>query len=837
MLIKTISRIFIIILIVLFIIASVLFYGVKVDSFSNKYVNISKLYVKLNKKLVVNVDKLEITLSKQNKTNNSKDSLLNIGNYLKALKIIFSEIKIDKFVFNGDISSFHYNKESFYLDNKFLKIDMSLHSEDNNITAIVKEITLKDFNTTITGTLSNNLKTHKSKLSTKFKIFDISGELNAYRDNNMIEYEAKTDEFDGLDSIYELLKKLRIGSATLKMWLVDNIKSKQIKIESFKGKLDFKKQNFYFDEMKATGYAKNTRIYFVKDRTIYAKSKNIKLKLRKGTLYLFPYKLETSKGVAAHNTKAQIYNIFSKKIGLLLKLRANAMLSNHINKILKNFGIRLPLLQLDGNSEVALDMKMNFLPFTFDINGVILIQTAHFKLSNSIDFYTPSAKLVFKDSIINFEEMKIENQFLNFVADIKYNLKKKKMTGVLNSINSNIEVSNNSLFEISGATSPISLDLKNAVELEVQKFSLKAKFKENFFSLYIPSYKVYPYSKVLQKYDLEDTILNITSYNYQHFIFDIRNIKQSIIPNVKDVKIKANFNKHFTKLEILDEKIEIDIKDEKIELNLKDVTFNLTKLDLPNSGNSKPKPLELIAKNTSLLYKSIKLLNYNATLLKDKYLTLNAKKQNHNIFYETNRNGLKFVSNIGTSKELNTILGQDIFIGGSFSLKGYGLDENNISIEFSSSKTTLKGMVFFNNLMAFINTIPSILTMKNPDFSTKGYKLKSINAKMRYINGILYFDTINLNGNSSDILGKGEINLKTNQIKLLLQVSFLDGLSRILKNIPLAGHIILGKDKKMSIGVKVKGSLDKPIISTQTTKDILTLPFRVFRRIFEAPFN
>jgi len=45
----------------------------------------------------------------------------------------------------------------------------------------------------------------------------------------------------------------------------------------------------------------------------------------------------------------------------------------------------------------------------------------------------------------------------------------------------------------------------------------------------------------------------------------------------------------------------------------------------------------------------------------------------------------------------------------------------------------------------------------------------------------------------------------------------------------------MGKDKSITIGLKISGSLDKPVVETSAAHDILSLPLQLIKRTLESP--
>jgi hypothetical protein len=148
----------------------------------------------------------------------------------------------------------------------------------------------------------------------------------------------------------------------------------------------------------------------------------------------------------------------------------------------------------------------------------------------------------------------------------------------------------------------------------------------------------------------------------------------------------------------------------------------------------------------------------------------------------------------------------------------------------------MKDFKVYNNVMALINTLPSLAVLQDPGFSTKGYQIKSGIAKYRMIKDEkIIFDSISIKGTSSSIVGEGYIDLKKKTVNIKLAIQTAKDFGKVVGKIPVLGYILMGKDKSMTIGLKVKGSIDKPEITTSAAADVLSLPLRIIKRTLETP--
>ncbi|OQX76331.1 MAG: hypothetical protein B6D54_04150 [Epsilonproteobacteria bacterium 4484_65] len=147
----------------------------------------------------------------------------------------------------------------------------------------------------------------------------------------------------------------------------------------------------------------------------------------------------------------------------------------------------------------------------------------------------------------------------------------------------------------------------------------------------------------------------------------------------------------------------------------------------------------------------------------------------------------------------------------------------------------MSGFKAYNNTLAFMNTIPALATLQDPGFSKKGFKIKEGVVEYRMIGDKVIFDSVYIKGGSATIVGKGEVDIKKRSIKMDLAIQTARELGKFVGSLPLLGYILMGKDKSMTVGLKITGTLDKPKVQTTTAEDILTLPLHILKRTIESP--
>ncbi len=149
--------------------------------------------------------------------------------------------------------------------------------------------------------------------------------------------------------------------------------------------------------------------------------------------------------------------------------------------------------------------------------------------------------------------------------------------------------------------------------------------------------------------------------------------------------------------------------------------------------------------------------------------------------------------------------------------------------------TIIKDYLVLNNLLAFVNTIPSLASFKLPDYNGNGLKTIKAYTGFTYDEGNVSFNDISLDSKELDIKGKGYLNLNTD--KLNVDLFLKTDLGSTLAKIPVVGYILLGDDGSISTSVNMSGTSEDPEITNALAKDIISAPFNILKRTITYPFQ
>ncbi len=198
--------------------------------------------------------------------------------------------------------------------------------------------------------------------------------------------------------------------------------------------------------------------------------------------------------------------------------------------------------------------------------------------------------------------------------------------------------------------------------------------------------------------------------------------------------------------------------------------------------------------------------------------------------------------------------------GDTFHLFGYRLDDDFMSHFFNLSKfkdgsldfyiigekddfkglvkinnTTISDYVLLNNIFAFINTVPALVTFSLPSYESRGIKVLSAYAEIAFHDGNLTVSGIKVDGKELDFAGQGLLDYNTDRIDMKLSVK--TQVAENIRKIPLVGYILVGDDQSVLTTLNITGPLDDPKVENTIAKDIIITPFNILKRTFDFPVH
>jgi len=136
-------------------------------------------------------------------------------------------------------------------------------------------------------------------------------------------------------------------------------------------------------------------------------------------------------------------------------------------------------------------------------------------------------------------------------------------------------------------------------------------------------------------------------------------------------------------------------------------------------------------------------------------------------------------------------------------------EDSEGSIYLYSSKGRIYKLTLLSKLFALLN-LTEILRGKMPDLLGKGFFYDKLEAFGKIKNGVLELEEFIIEGPSLKLFGKGEIELRSGEMDLLVIAAPLRTIDVLLSKIPLLGYLITGKKGLLAFPFSVKGHYQDP---------------------------
>ena len=838
---KNIWRFFLIIFLFITFLFVVLTNGIRIKNLQLPKIKISQLYIKLDKKLIVNIDTIDINT--QSKKNSSLEELYDITNKLPYLYAMFESISIQNLILDNKTIHFLYKDEVFYVDSDFLTIDAKIRGWEDSIEVDIQQIFLKDFHIKAQGNLQAKLKEKLFSFRGNFSTFNINGGVELRIDKKQLYYRLNTKKFKTLKPFMDFLSKKVELEPLISAWVYKKIVADEYQLHNLEGKFNLNTYDFYPKLMKGKASGKNAVVKFDKNAPS-ALVNNLDVILENNQL-IFDVKKAEYQGKDVTDTKVHIYNLMTVGAGIVVDINANTILDDSIHAVLHAFDIKVPITQTAGTTQANVKIDIKFLPFGIQsYSGYFNINDANLTLSG-LPIHSKSGYITLDNGMIYLQNVNLKYDTIFDIytsGDLNLTNGLYKSDNRIDSLHVNFD--DLDLLHVEDINTTASIQIKdNSTSIYVDSFKTNLEFFTDNNKITVEKLDlVYPYSKLMKDInikhgDLEIDTLNFANYNIKANLEDMNLPLSQYGKQLKDVELNIKTDGKNLELISSDKKIKISKKEElKLVIRDLDVEFDSSKYE-KNIDLGKVTAIginsNIIDTNSTLKIPS----NYFVYKLDGKNMSFNSRLFSQTIFMEQTDTTLYLTSKNLTDMFVNSLLGKTVFENGSFEFHVDGNNTKHLDGTFKANNTTIKGMALYNNLMAFMHTIPSLVTFKNPGFNEDGYKVDYAIVDFKKDGDILTIDEVNISGGSADIAGNGTINLKTQEIDITLQISVFKNLSSIVNNIPIVNYIFLGKNGKMYTQVNLKGKLKKPNIKTNVIKDTALSPIGIIKRTIETPFR
>ena len=186
-------------------------------------------------------------------------------------------------------------------------------------------------------------------------------------------------------------------------------------------------------------------------------------------------------------------------------------------------------------------------------------------------------------------------------------------------------------------------------------------------------------------------------------------------------------------------------------------------------------------------------------------------------------------------KFMNALAEFSDFKGGQLSFYLTGKTDNLDGV-IKVENTIVKDYKAINNTLAFINTIPALVTFSVPHYNTKGLKLNEGYAAINYRPGLLKIKGFHLDSPELRFNGAGLVDLDKRSVDV--ETSLVTEATSNLSKIPLLGYILVGKEEDtITTTMTLTGPMDNPVVKNTLAKDIGVGTFSILKRALTFPVH
>jgi len=811
--------------------------GIDVDDLTFGHYKIDGLYIKLDKKLTLKAHNIVIPKSK------AKPSFENVDKVFDNIKYLFTffdYIELEKVHFKNNDLNIIFIDDILYVGSDDYEIAGNIHREGEKYIADVSMLYLKKDNIDIKGQLIYDTSNDRLNTKGEFDAYHIKGRFKANKENNTIDFTLNSEEFTDLKT---LINKFPLKE-TVKSWIVEKVQAKRYRLYALSGKGEIKDDGFKmdFDALKGNALLEDVQIYY-KEKLSPVLAESCILTYKKGGLY-FNLKNPMYQDRNLSGSKVSIVDLVGEKpTTLVVDLHIRSVIDSVVHEILQAYNLQIPVTQKGSMAKVDVKIDVPLKKSTQKTSVFVNVDLEEGDVYiNKVKLPVLKGNIQYDKGFITLKDIDLKENWYEGRANGKIDLKVKKVDLKFDAKQVAIGEENEKFFILKNKQLPLTLDYSKNIVVDIPTLKLKIVNRPKDMLLQVGAIeKIKPYLKDLELQinggNLDITTKDFESYTFKGvlhrascFFYEKDNVCLTRVPCSGTITKKGiDFYAFNKRLHFNADRSRVKLKN--LNIDLKEFLSSRKKSKIKN------KRYVITGKNSKLRYDNHTLVmdSYDIEVLPNGNINAIGSLDGDIVKLNKKRKILSLQALRVKDKMLHPLIDFDGLKKGRYTLKMSGDPGKERKGQIIVEGGVMSGFKAYNNTLAFMNTIPALATLQDPGFSKKGFKIKEGVVEYRMIGDKVIFDSVYIKGGSATIVGKGEVNIKKRSIKMDLAIQTARELGKFVGSLPLLGYILMGKDKSMTVGLKITGTLDKPKVRTSTAEDILTLPLQILKRTIESP--
>ena len=826
-----------------------LYNGIKIQSFGLARTQIQGFYLRLDKKLILEINSLHINSLNSSDSNFDIPAQIRIAKNIHFILQYFEKIDIQNIFMQDYRANLFYDGDNFTLNLPEIYAKINLIEDASRVLIQIHDLYLKPYGIYYSGSGEYDLRKQKVLLNGSLDIVNkesyysyVRLKLNAQSDLKTLHLRGSSNVFGDIQFLRPLLPK--IENALVDAWIFDNYSVESAQIDDFSVAIPLGGNNILqkaIESLNILGTARNAEVIFHPNLPP-AHAESVKLVFANNALE-FHLQSPTYQKHLAKGTMVALRNLVSNKPSLELSLNTNAPLDSSIMQVLKAYDITLPITAPNANIVTNLFLNLDLMTHVINVKGLFKAQDSEVLL-NGIPFFTKTLNVQLNNHIIKVESQNLSySNLLQSDANFTINTAEHHISGDI--LIHSLVLADTDILQVSNHSLPFDIDFSNhaSIHLTLPTLNFMANLADSYtFKIENLSHFL-PFSKVLRDYKVANGTMQLETQNFTHYngIFRILTnqvllLDKATLDPISTMDLSLQYTPQGYSLESQNSLLKLQRDSTTQQIVFKDIALNLDKLEDIKSQDTIP--IQIKGINSNIIFKELTFLSDSFEFhLNDNTITGNLKHKNGIADLYKRGNGITIDAREFGDSFINTLAKKHAFSRGRFFLNANTNEKGVLVGEAKLFNTSLDELSVLQNLMAFIDTIPSLLSFKPPGFNDEGYYLENGTIHFGLNDTFLAIDKLDFNGSSIDIKGQGVLQLESKIIDFNAELITAKSLSGIINKIPLVNYILLGKDGTISTAFKISGTLENPQIQTQTAQDIMLAPFNILMRTITSPFE
>lgn len=821
-----------------------LLHGIHLERLQIGSFKVEKLYLKLdNRRLRLEAEHIVLPQSKRAVTSSSLPQALE---RLHLLLRLFDRIKLDRIDFADDRYQILYRDRILYIKNHEYEIAGMVYDRGKYMEVQIPLLRIPRYDSTLSGELRYFYHSGSFEASGFYQVTDFSGNFHLRGGRRRVVFRIDSMRAATLRRLLGLFRM----SPEAQEWLGRRLSARTYRLDYLagEGRIDWRAKRFtpILGSLKAAVELRDARLCFA-DGLEPIRAEAARVVLRRGNLYFIPRHPFYGRHSIRGSSAALLHLDDPKRLGLLLRLHYKGRLDAGVMTLLKHYGIPSGgLVQKRGNARVQAALDVPLGKGRLRMKGKIVLGPGVVAVGEH-SFRLGGGEIALAGRRVVIRHLKIDESWLRGRIDAQFDLQKHRGKGVLFVHRSQVKLAGNVL-KIAGLSLPFSVRWDDhSLRLTVPKIGVR--FEKDFSGKTrleladlsrVKAYLKGPLSlldggTVSLSYgasgpmDLQGVLLWNDSFFYN---------SEGVLSRIP---FRATIEKGGWSFQALKGKLRYrsairTLQLDGLNVDAKRLLNDLSKLGTL-SGEGASVPLTVEGRGGVIRYGRYVLLTDRYRLaMKGKDLTFEGTLGKDRVTLKKKGTTLSVRAREIGDRMLHSLIHFNGLQGGRYTL----LLDGDTARESYRGEVDIRGGVLkdfkaYNDLIALFNTVPALVSFSNPGFSDKGFELEEGKILFTLKGETLTLTSILLQGKSSTVVGKGTVQLSSGALNIVLGIQTAREVGKALGQLPLVGYILFGKDKSLTVGVRIRGTLQKPEVRTNPLGEVLLYPLEVLRRTLTAP--